>query len=123
MSRTRDASVPSALRKLLRVAYIVNRYPAVSHSFIRREILALERQGFEVDRISLRGGDDVLPDPQDEIERRRTRVVLQQGHWGLIRRLVGELLASPGRFVEALLVTTRLARGSDRSCAHPSWLT
>jgi len=29
----------------LRVAYLVNQYPKVSHSFIRREILALERQG------------------------------------------------------------------------------
>ena len=29
-----------------RIAYLVNQYPKVSHSFIRREILALERQGF-----------------------------------------------------------------------------
>src|SRR5205085_8481529 len=36
------------------VAYLINRYPAVSHSFIRREILALERQGIEVQRIALR---------------------------------------------------------------------
>ena len=28
----------------LRVAYLTNQYPKVSHSFIRREILALERQ-------------------------------------------------------------------------------
>ena len=28
----------------MRIAYLVNRYPTVSHSFIRREILALERQ-------------------------------------------------------------------------------
>ena len=39
----------------MRIAYFVNQYPKVSHSFIRREILALERQGFEVQRIALRG--------------------------------------------------------------------
>lgn len=29
----------------MRIAYFINQYPKVSHSFIRREILALERQG------------------------------------------------------------------------------
>lgn len=40
----------------MRIAYFINQYPKVSHSFIRREILALERQGFEVQRIALRMG-------------------------------------------------------------------
>ena len=39
----------------MRIAYLVNQYPAVSHTFIRREILALEKQGHEVLRISIRG--------------------------------------------------------------------
>jgi hypothetical protein len=30
----------------MRIAYFINQYPKVSHSFIRREILALERQGW-----------------------------------------------------------------------------
>jgi len=38
---------------MVKLAYFVNQYPKVSHSFIRREILALERQGFEVLRIAL----------------------------------------------------------------------
>lgn len=37
----------------MRIAYLVNQYPKISHSFIRREILALERQGFEVVRIAI----------------------------------------------------------------------
>ena len=39
----------------MRVAYLVNQYPAVSHSFIRREILALERQGVEIVRVCAAG--------------------------------------------------------------------
>ena len=30
---------------IMRIAYLVNQYPIVSHVFIRREILALERRG------------------------------------------------------------------------------
>ena len=40
----------------MKIAYLVNHYPAISHSFIRREILALERLGHEILRISIRGG-------------------------------------------------------------------
>jgi hypothetical protein len=39
----------------MRIAYLVNQFPKGSHTFIRRETLALERQGIEVFRIALRG--------------------------------------------------------------------
>ena len=51
------------------VAYLINQYPKVSHSFIRREILALERQGLPILRIAVRGWGDVLVDPADQAER------------------------------------------------------
>ena len=51
------------------VAYLVNQYPKVSHTFIRREILALERSGITVERIALRGWDAEVVDPQDVAER------------------------------------------------------
>ena len=35
----------------MRIAYFIKQYPKVSHSFIRSEILALERQGCTVQRI------------------------------------------------------------------------
>ena len=38
----------------VKVAYLVNQYPAVSHSFIRREIVALEARGVTVERFSIR---------------------------------------------------------------------
>ena len=101
-----------------RVAYLVNHYPAVSHSFIRREILALERQGFEIERFSLRGWDGKLADPQDERERERTRFVLQQGATGLMRALLAELSTQPATFIEALRLATRLAKDSDKSLLY-----
>jgi hypothetical protein len=63
----------------MRVAYLVNQYPIVSHAFIRREILALERRGVEALRISLRGWDRGAVDEEDRIESRRTRYVLHGG--------------------------------------------
>ena len=71
----------------MRVAYLVNTYPQPSHSFIRREVAALERRGVEVRRYALRvyGGD--LPDPADAAERGKTVGVLSQGKGRLLRDL------------------------------------
>ena len=49
----------------LKIAYLINEYPKISHSFIRREILALEKEGFEILRLAVRGWDGPLPDEQD----------------------------------------------------------
>lgn len=92
----------------LRVAYLVNGYPAVSHSFIRREIQALERQGVDVQRIAIHGWDAVLADPQDREERSRTQYVLQDGVLKLVGPAVWTLLRSPRRFVLALALACRM---------------
>jgi glycosyltransferase involved in cell wall biosynthesis len=85
----------------MRVAYFVNQYPKVSHTFIRREIAALERIGVSVDRYALRGWAAEVADAEDVAERARTRYVLQGG--------VGSLLADA--FVDGLMHPRRMARG------------
>jgi colanic acid/amylovoran biosynthesis glycosyltransferase len=108
----------------LKVAYLVTQYPRVSHSFIRREILALERQGFEVLRLALRGwDDDALPDQEDRRERERTRYVLREGPWALVAPVLARLLRSPVRFFSALRLAIRMAHDSDRPLLyHLVWL-
>jgi colanic acid/amylovoran biosynthesis glycosyltransferase len=101
----------------LRVAYLVNQYPKVSHSFIRREILALEAAGVVVDRYSVRGWLDAVADPDDELERGRTRYLLRGGAAALIGAVAASLLASPGRFVRAVAEAVRLSRGAERPLA------
>lgn len=98
----------------LRVAYLVNQYPKVSHSFIRREILALERRGIAVDRISIRGWDDKVVDEQDVAEQARTRYVLRQPRLRLIATALGVFFERPRLFVGALLEAIRMSRGADR---------
>jgi glycosyltransferase involved in cell wall biosynthesis len=98
----------------LKIAYFINHYPKVSHSFIRREILALERQGFAVQRIALRGWDGTLPDEEDLEERERTHYVLRHGAWALLLPTLRVLLCSPTRFFAAVRLALRMARHSDR---------
>lgn len=100
------------------VAYLVNHYPAVSHSFIRREIVALEQLGMRVERIALRGWDTQLADPQDEAERGRTRFVLQGGAAGLAMGALGALVSRPSAFLAAAKLALHMARGSDRSVPY-----
>jgi len=98
----------------MRVAYLVNQYPKISHSFIRREILALERRGLEIIRISLRGWDLELVDPDDLSERGRTRFVLQGGLLALLPAIARMLFGYPVYFFRALSVAWRMSRGSNR---------
>jgi colanic acid/amylovoran biosynthesis glycosyltransferase len=98
----------------LKIAYLINDYPKVSHSFIRREIQALERLGIEVQRLALRGWAGALPDEDDARERTRTRYVLRDGLLPLVAATLRALLLVPWRFFAALRLTLRMARSSDR---------
>lgn len=98
----------------LRIAYVINQYPKISHSFIRREILALERQGFEIFRISLRGWDAELVDEEDQQEQTKTRYVLQEGIPALFLGILRALLAAPRQFFPALALAVRVSRDAER---------
>ena len=100
-----------------RIAYVINRYPMISHSFIRREILALERQGFEILRISMNGWDAALVDETDQLERLKTRYILQSRALVLFA-VLRTLLMTPVRFFSALVLAVRMGRGAQRSAPY-----
>jgi len=97
------------------IAYFINQYPKVSHSFIRREILALERQGFDIFRIALRGWDAEVVDAEDKLERERTQYVLQSGVLGLIAPVIQTLIRSPVKFLSSLKLAVRMGIRADRA--------
>lgn len=107
-------TVPAAEGAAMHVAYLVNQYPAVSHTFIRREILALERLGLTVHRFAVRGWDGELADPQDRAEREHTRYILRGGLPGLLLATLQVLLSSPLRFFNALALALRMGRRAYR---------
>ena len=98
----------------MRIAYLVNQYPKVTHSFIRREILALERQGFEVVRIALRGWDAELVDPDDKAERERTRFVLRSGALALLGAVALMLFRRPVRLIRSLRLAWCMSCRAER---------
>ena len=102
----------------LRIAYLVNQYPKVSHTFIRREILATERLGIHVERLALRGWDEKVVDARDEAERPRTRFVLKDGLLPLIGAASRQFLRQPRVFVRALAEAARMSRRSTRSLPY-----
>lgn len=108
-STSADAAQPNR-----RIAYIVSEYPKVSHSFIRREIFALEMHGWNVLRLSIRGWNTPLVDPSDMLERDRTLFVLKGGALPLMAASLRACLIAPHRFCAALLLAIKMMRGSDR---------
>jgi len=98
----------------MRIAYLVNQYPKVSHSFIRREIVALERHGAEVLRLAIRGWRDKLVDSEDALEQQRTRYVLQGG-LPLLLSVIRVMVLSPGTFFSAAVLAVKMSRRADRN--------
>ncbi len=107
----------------MKVAYLINQYPKVSHAFIRREIRALEQLGHEVERYSVREPPERLVDELDVAEQARTRFILNEGARGLLSGLLGSALRRPRRFGRAARLAARMGWNSDRGLLrHAAYL-
>ena len=91
----------------MKVAYVVSRYPAVSHTFVQREVAALRARGIEVETISVRAGT-ALSDA-DRAEAATTTTLLPPSRQALVA--AGALALRHPRAV------TRLAREAVASSA------
>ena len=79
----------------MRVAYFTNQYPAVSHTFIRREIRAIEALGVTVSsRYALRAGENLV-DKEDKRDAAQTRYILRAGVGEVLRCCVAMLFTRP----------------------------
>ena len=113
----------------MRIAYLVNCYPAPSHSFIRREIAGVEATGLTVLRYSIRAAPPSLPDPRDAAEREVTTTVLTQGVFALVGALAAQIITHPAGFLRAIGRALAMARASWGSAwrqlaylAEAAWL-
>ncbi len=107
----------------MRIAYLVNQYPRTSHSFIRREIQALEAQGVEVLRYSLRPPNEALATEADRLELPKTRAVLDAGvlaHGSAVLRMA---VRRPVAFARAARLAVKLGARSERGLLrHAAYL-
>lgn len=98
----------------MKIAYLINQYPKISHSFIRREIIALEAQKVEIKRFSVRSVAPELKDISDLNELSKTKFILKVGFFGLIINFLRTLIFQPLNFVKTFLLTIKIGYGSDR---------
>ncbi len=98
----------------MRIAYLTNQYPHVRHTFIRREIVALDSLGVEVVRFSIRDSGSDAVDPADRAEYAKMRSILAAGKVSLLRSMLVHALTRPGRFLRAWRTAIRLGRRSER---------
>lgn len=107
----------------MKIAYLVNVYPAPSHAFIRREILALEAAGHDVVRYSVRRFPGLLVDPRDQHEQCKTQVLLSAGTLAIAIALLRIIVSRPRSVSRAMRATWRLALQSRRGMfAHLAYL-
>lgn len=98
----------------MKIAYFTNQYPKVSHSFIRREIRALETGGLVVERFAIRVNPDELVDPQDKAEFDQTRYLVGTSIWEIATAIIRLFLIQPIRFLSVLRSALKMGRRSDR---------
>ena len=98
----------------MRIGYFINQYPAATHTFIRREIGAMEVLGVSVFRYALRSGEYELIDPEDEIEEKLTRHILRAGTGNILRCCLVMLLTKPASFGRAVRDAFQIGWRSDR---------
>jgi glycosyltransferase involved in cell wall biosynthesis len=96
------------------IAYLVNQYPKVSHSFIRREIAGVEACGLRVARFSIRSCGSELVDEVDKLELEKTQIVLGIGRIRLLLALLRVAITRPIRFLSALWLMFQVGWNSER---------
>lgn len=106
----------------MNIAYLVSQYPKVSHSFVRREVLAAERQGHHILRVSIQPPALPLVDPDDVSEAAKTHAILSGARVAVAVRLLSALIRTavthPIRFFTGLRSAWLLGRRSDRGLAR-----
>ena len=98
----------------MRLAYLMSQYPYASTTFIRREIVELERLGFTIDRIAIRPTEHPLRDENDLAEAAKTSCILAAGPVTLLLDVLRTLVTRPVAFARALALTWKMARRSPR---------
>ena len=97
----------------MKIAYLINQYPKISHSFIRREILALEKLGVDIFRVSMRSCENELIDIADKQEFTKTFTILNLHPFIIFYSVIVRFCRNPIRFLKALSLALELGKSSE----------
>jgi glycosyltransferase involved in cell wall biosynthesis len=91
-----------------RIAYLVSQYPAPSHTFIRREVIALRNIGFEIKTISIRlpGAEDKFS-TEDSNEINNTEYILPTSLHKLFTAHTWSLFRHPIKYLSTFILSLR----------------
>lgn len=113
------SSSPTADSANVRVAYLVSKYPAISHTFIEREVLALRAAGAEVHTFSVRPcPDSELKSEAMRAEAASTTVLIDDVRNAYPRAHAKVLRAAPKAWAATL---ARAARSGDVTAKARLW--
>jgi len=109
--RASDGRMPAPAT--LRIAYLLSRYPAVSHTFFLNEVLGLRARGLHIETASINPPDRALNDlpPVEAAEAMTTLYLKDRGKLG---QLLGTAFANPGVVLRGLAAVARVPRLSLR---------
>jgi colanic acid/amylovoran biosynthesis glycosyltransferase len=114
-----EISSGTSAKPAARMGYLISRYPAVSHTFILREVERLRQLNFEIGVASINPPDRACADMTEaELnENRRTYYVKQHGIWGaLMGHLMG--LIRPAAYLRGLGFSMRLGGWNLKSVLY-----
>lgn len=96
----------------MKIAYLMNSYPMTSTTFIRREIESLEELNVDVKRYAVRHWDEVLVDPLDIAEQKKTHYLLTKNVGGLFAAFLLVLIGNLPGMLRALKMWWAVCRNS-----------
>lgn len=101
----------------MRIGYLINEYPKVSHSFVRREINAVTQLGVDVEIFSIRPWSTELTDETDLAHAERTTVLYGEAN-DLAGALKVEAMKNPKRLRTTTAAAVNFSRNSEKSPAY-----
>ncbi len=93
-----------------RLAYLISRYPAISHTFILREVLELRRLGLDVEPASINPPDRPVAGltSEERAESERTFFVKAQPLFALLKAILRTMWRNPGGVRAGVALAIRL---------------